>query len=290
MSSYLDKTASLTPTSYQIICHKATEPPFSCDEYDSVKKGTFLCRRCGIALFRTETKFASGCGWPSFDEDNLNAIKDITDADGIRTEILCKRCNAHLGHVFTGENFTATNKRYCVNGLSLDWVEEQNVLDSEEAIVAGGCFWGVDYFLNKLAGVLKTESGYSGGHLKNPCYEDVCRGDSGHYEAVRVIYDPSKTNYQSIIKRFFEIHDPTQQTGQGPDIGQQYQSAIFYYNEDQKNIAEQLMHSLRQKGYKVATQLKPVSTFWPAETYHQDYYLKSKKKPYCHAPVDRFST
>ncbi|MDP3268251.1 MAG: bifunctional methionine sulfoxide reductase B/A protein [Legionella sp.] len=290
MSDYLDKTVSLTPAIKRIVCHKATEYPNS-GAYNTVKtQGTYLCRRCGLALFRGSSQFSSGCGWPSFDDDIPNAVKQEADADGMRTEILCARCDAHLGHVFTGESFTHKNLRHCVNSASLDFVVNDHVLDTEEAIVAGGCFWGVEHFLRQIPGVLKVESGYTGGHTLEPTYNQVCNGGTGHFEAVRVIYDRAKAEYSEVLKRFFEIHDPTQKSGQGPDLGQQYQSAVFYFNAEQLDEAERLMQELRQRGYPVVTQLLEAQPFWPAEEYHQDYYQKHNKTPYCHAPMNRFGS
>jgi len=288
MSVFLDKLASLTPEARRIICDKATEAPHSGDDISTIISGSYLCRRCGLALFRGHSRFHAGCGWPSFDEDISGAVKQAPDADGDRTEILCNRCDAHLGHVFIGEKFTEKNCRYCVNAAAVDFVEDESVIDSEEAILAGGCFWGVDYYLRQIPGVLKVEVGYSGGAMAHPTYDDVCRGNTGHYEVVRVVFDPSKTDYQAVLKRFFEIHDPTQAAGQGPDIGQQYQSAVFYYNLTQHEQAEAVITILQENGYKVVTRLLNVQPFWPAESYHQDYYGKHDKAPYCHQLVTRF--
>lgn len=170
----------------------------------------------------------------------------------------------------------------------LDKTATLTQIDTEEAIIAGGCFWGVEYYLQQCAGVLKVESGYTGGHTLNPSYEQVCSGTTGHYEAVRVVYDRTKTNYHQILKRFFEIHDPTQTTGQGPDIGSQYQSAIFYFNQEQKQEAESLIQILKKRGHPVVTRLIEAQPFWPAEEYHQNYYIKHNKMPYCHQPINRF--
>lgn len=289
MNQYLDKSSSLTPSVKYIICDKGTEYPHSGAYNRGVCSGTYLCRRCGLALFRGESQFSSGCGWPSFDDQLETAVKTTPDNDGMRMEILCARCDGHLGHVFDGEQFTHKNRRHCVNSASLDFVADTHVVDTGEAIVAGGCFWGVEHYLQALPGVLAVESGYTGGHTVEPTYDEVCKGRSGHYEAVRIIYDSSKTNYQQIIKRFFEIHDPTQSAGQGPDIGSRYQSAIFYYNEEQEQAADSLMQILVKRGYPVVTRLIPASVFWPAEEYHQDYYQKHQKTLYCHQPVLRFS-
>lgn len=136
---------------------------------------------------------------------------------------------------------------------------------------------------------MKVEVGYSGGRLKNPSYEDICSGTTGHYEVVRVIYDPEKINYEQVTKYFFEIHDPTQTNGQGPDLGEQYLSIVFYYNQSQQNIAVSLIKELMKSGYQVATRLLPVQTFWRAENYHQDYYAKTGKHPYCHRYEKRFN-
>ena len=288
MKLFIDKIASLTPIARHIVCEKSTEPPHTGLYNATAGEGTYLCRRCGLALFRGNSQFDGGCGWPSFDENIPSSVQSLLDADGQRMEVRCHRCDAHLGHVFDGEYFTSKSRRYCINSASIDFVEEQSVLDSEEAILAGGCFWGVDYYLRRVSGVLKVEVGYTGGMVLNPSYEQVCSGNTGHYEAVRVVYDQSKTDYHTILKRFFEIHDPTQKTGQGPDLGQQYQSAIFYYNQAQCAEAESLIQQLQQKGYDVATRLLNAQTFWKAEAYHQAYYEKQSHKPYCHQPVERF--
>lgn len=282
------KKASLPPILRAVLEQKGTEPPFS-GEYDDFEgKGSYLCRQCGWPLFRSSTKFHSGCGWPSFDEEIEGRVARIPDADGRRTEIICARCRGHLGHVFSGEGLTHKNLRHCVNSLSLDFVPDQSVQDTEEALFAAGCFWGVEYYFKKLPGVLKTEVGYSGGKTLHPTYETVCAGHTGHYETIRVVYDPAKLSYEALVKYFFEIHDPTQQTGQGPDLGEQYLSVIFYYDEQQRRIAEQVMALLTQKGEHLATRLLPVNLFWRAETYHQDYYEKTGKQPYCHVHIKKF--
>lgn len=283
------KTASLPDLVLTVMVQKGTEKPFT-GEYDNFDEaGTYLCRQCGLALFRSHTKFHSGCGWPSFDEEISGAVKREEDDDGVRVEILCARCHGHLGHVFSGEKFTSKNIRHCVNSLSLDFVKDETVIDTEEAIFAAGCFWGGEYYFQKLNGVLKTEVGYIGGHTKDPVYEEVCMGNTGHYEAIRVLYDPDKISYEELAKYFFEIHDPTQTNGQGPDRGQQYLSVVFYYNEEQKMIAKKLIKQLEAQGQKIATQLLPVNVFWRAEKYHQDYYTKTGKQPYCHHYIKKFS-
>jgi peptide methionine sulfoxide reductase msrA/msrB len=282
------KTQSLPNIILEVVAHKGTEKPYSgeYDEFDD--SGTYLCRQCGLALFRSQTKFHSGCGWPSFDEEIPGAVVQQRDADASRTEILCGRCGAHLGHVFKGEGFTAKDTRHCINSLSLDFVSNLQVTDTEEAIFAGGCFWGVEHYLQQLPGVLKTEVGYTGGQKTYPTYDEVCSGTTGHYEAIRILFDPLKISYEALTKYFLEIHDPTQANGQGPDRGSQYLSAIFYYNESQKQIASKLIQELENNEYQIATRLLPLSIFWRAEKYHQNYYAKTRKQPYCHLYTPRF--
>lgn len=285
---HMHKSKSLPKGLLRIIRDKGTELPFT-GEYENLDEaGTYLCRQCGLALFRSKHKFHSYCGWTSYDKEVKDAVRTALDSDGSRNEILCARCNAHLGHVFTGENFTSLNTRHCVNSASLDFVSNQEVLDTEEVILAAGCFWGVEYYLKKLKGVLKVESGYSGGKKDKPTYEEICTGTTGHLEAVRIVYDPKSVSCEDIIKYFFEIHDATQSDGQGSDIGEQYLSACFYYNDIQKNIIISVIKQLTSKGYTVTTQVLPVSVFWVAEEYHQNYYQKTGKQPYCHRYVKKF--
>jgi len=153
----------------------------------------------------------------------------------------------------------------------------------KKAYFAGGCFWGVEYHLEKLPGVRDVISGFMGGHKKDPSYQDVSYTDTGHVETVEVVYDPQKTDYETLARNFFEIHDFTQSNGQGPDIGSQYLSVIFYSDAKEKQVADRLIDILSKKGYKVATKVQRTSTFYPAEGYHQDYYQRHGKVPYCHS-------
>jgi peptide methionine sulfoxide reductase msrA/msrB len=279
----------LTAEEESVIVHKNTERPFTGKYTDHFEKGTYICKRCNTPLYRSDDKFKSECGWPSFDDEIKGAVKRIPDADGMRTEIVCATCGAHLGHVFKGEELTSKNTRHCVNSLSLNFIPAKNqALKSDTAIFAGGCFWGIEYYMQKATGVISTEVGYIGGHGSNPTYAEVCSHTTGFAEAVRVVFDPSKTTYEEVTKLFFEIHDPTQINRQGPDVGDQYRSSVFYRNEDQKKIAEKLVNLLITKGLKVTTQLVPASKFWKAEDYHQQYYAKENGTPYCHRYVKRF--
>jgi peptide methionine sulfoxide reductase msrA/msrB len=282
------KYKELTPDEERVIVNKGTEKPFSGKYWDHKKDGTYLCKRCSAPLYRSEDKFDSQCGWPSFDEEIPGAVKRIPDADGVRTEILCTNCGAHLGHVFSGEGLTDKNVRHCVNSISMDFSPGETKANLQKACLAGGCFWGMEYYFQKMDGVVSTRVGYMGGQEQEPTYAEVCNDNTGHAEAIEVVYDPSKTTFEELVRYFFEIHDPTQVDRQGPDIGEQYRSAVFYANEEQKQISRKLIDILEKKGFKIATVLSEAGTFWEAEKYHQDYYLKNGQQPYCHSYTKRF--
>ena len=272
---------SLTPEEERVIVHKGTERPFTGEYVGTKEPGTYVCKRCGAPLYRSEDKFDSRCGWPSFDDEIPGAVKRVPDADGLRTEITCARCGAHLGHVFTGEGFTPKNTRHCVNSISMRFVPAAEK-EWKKAYFASGCFWGTEYYFMKAKGVEATATGYMGGHVENPSYQQVCQKNTGHLETVEVVYDPKQTSYADLVKLFFETHDFTQTDGQGPDIGPQYRSCIFYSTPEEKETAEKYIRILTDKGYRVATMLKPVSHFWKAEDYHQQYYQHKGTTPYCH--------
>ena len=155
--------------------------------------------------------------------------------------------------------------------------------DIKHAYFAGGCFWGVEYHFEKLNGVLSVESGYMGGAMVNPTYYEVSYKDTGHLEVVKVSYDSTKVSYETLTKLFFEIHDPTQEDGQGPDIGSQYLSGIFTSDKQERKTIAKLVGILNAKGMKIATKVYADVPFYKAEDYHQDYYTKTGKKPYCHS-------
>lgn len=271
----------LSPEEKNIIINKGTEAPFSGKYNDNKAKGIYVCKRCDAPLYTSEHKFQSTCGWPSFDDEIEGAVQRIPDADGRRTEIVCANCGGHLGHVFKGEYLTKKNLRHCVNSLSMKFIPKED--NKEEVIyLAGGCFWGTEYYFKNLKGVIRTSVGFIGGELDNPTYVDVSKGTTGHAEVVEVVYDKEKIDISDIIKLFFEIHDCTQINRQGPDIGEQYRSEIFYTTKEQKDIANSIIDILINKGYEVATILTKAEEYYKAENYHQDYYNKKGSTPTCH--------
>lgn len=291
MNAQFQKYNSLTPEEERVILNKGTEFPHTGLFVKYSKSGTYICKQCNAPLYKSNDKFDSHCGWPSFDDEIPGAVKRNLDADGKRTEIVCANCDGHLGHVFEGEHFTDKNVRHCVNSISLSFVADGESLptviiknaQTEEAYFASGCFWGTEFYLQRAQGVISTSVGYIGGSVDNPTYEDVCSGKTGHAEAVKVVFDPLKTTYESLAKLFFETHDPTQINRQGPDVGEQYRSEIFYTNANQRIVAQNLVRLLQLKGIKVATKITKASTFYTAEKYHQKYYQKLGQRPYCHA-------
>lgn len=275
------KFNKLTQAEENVIANKATEHPYSGEYLNNTKEGTYVCKRCDAPLYNSNDKFDANCGWPSFDDEIEGSVKRVTDADGRRTEIICNNCGAHLGHVFLGENFTKKDTRHCVNSISLKFIPKKDK-SLEKVYFASGCFWGTEYFFMQAPGVVSTSVGFMGGHKKNPTYKEVIQQNTGHIETTEVVFDPSITTFGDMVRLFFETHDFTQTNGQGPDIGSQYLSRIFYKDEEEKRIAEQYVDILEEKGYKVATMLKPVSEYYKAEDYHQQYYKHNGSTPYCH--------
>ena len=293
------KLNELNDVEKRVIVDKGTEPPFSGEYDDFFEGGVYQCRQCDAPLYRSEHKFHSHCGWPSFDDEIEGAVRREIDQDGRRVEILCARCDGHLGHVFEGEHLTENNIRHCVNSVSMKFVSSEDLNSGDEggatekvelkkAYFAGGCFWGVEHLLQQVDGVSSVISGYMGGHKLEPNYREVCAKDTGHIETVEVQYNPDAVDFRTLAKLFFEIHDPTQANGQGPDIGPQYLSAIFFNDEDEKAVAQDLINELKGLGYDVVTQLRSMCQFWPAEDYHQDYYAKKGQSATCHFYTKRF--
>jgi len=283
------KLNPLNPDEENVIASKKTERPFSGRYYNFYEIGLYACRRCGAYLFRSDDKFDSGCGWPSFDDEVLGSVRRIPDADGQRTEIVCVRCDAHLGHVFLGEALTPKNTRHCVNSVSLDFIpQDQKAAVKETACFGGGCFWCTEAIFLMVKGVLSVASGYAGGDNENPRYEEVCQGDTGHAEVVQVVFDPMTIAYEALLEIFFATHDPTSSNQQGADKGTQYRSVIFYMDDLQKEIAQTMIRRFTTHGLfsrPIVTKIEPLKEFYPAEDYHQKYFLRNPGAQYCQAVI-----
>jgi peptide methionine sulfoxide reductase msrA/msrB len=288
--------SKLTPEQYRITQKSGTEQAFCGTLLDNKKEGMYVCVVCGLPLFKSEHKFTSGTGWPSFfspfDADHVTETTD--EAFGmVRVEIECARCGSHLGHVFP-DGPPPTGQRYCLNSEALAFVEkgeevplESRPLTLETGYFAGGCFWGVEYGFQQIPGVISVESGYQQGRVDNPTYRQICTGDTGHAESVKVVFDPRKVSYEKLVRFFLFLHDPTQLNRQGPDFGTQYRSGIYTVGPEQQAVASSVKAELatvaRFNGRKIVTEIEPTKTFWPAEDYHQDYIIKTGRS--CHVDL-----
>lgn len=282
-------TNRLTDIERYVMEQKGTERPFTGGYYDFFEEGTYVCKRCGTALYRSNDKFRSGCGWPSFDDEIKGAVKRILDADGRRTEIQCAKCGAHLGHVFIGEGFTPKDTRHCVNSVSLKFVPlKKKYSNMKEIYFAGGCFWGTEHYFKQLRGVVDTKVGYANGNTDNPTYREVCTDKTGFAETVRVVYDPDVITLEFLTEMYFRAIDPTSVDQQGPDIGSQYRTGIYYKDDADKAEIRKVYDSMRQKlGSRMAVEFLPLKNFYYAEEYHQDY-LDKNPAGYCHLPSSLF--
>ncbi|MBC7252835.1 MAG: bifunctional methionine sulfoxide reductase B/A protein [Actinobacteria bacterium] len=267
----------LSPEEEKVIVHGGTEPPFSGEYTDHFQSGTYVCRRCGAPLYRSEDKFHSGCGWPAFDDEISGAVNRRPDRDGKRTEITCAACGAHLGHVFVGEGFTPKNVRHCVNSVSLLFVPSV-----ERIVLGGGCFWCTEAVFRRLPGVVSVTPGYAGGTLPRPTYRQVCTGDTGHAEVVLVEYNPRRISLREILEVFLACHDPTSLDRQGADVGSQYRSIILYSTEEQgREVRGFLREATPRYARPLVTETAMLEQFYPAEEEHRHYYERNQDAPYC---------
>tara|TARA_B110000003_G_C16651820_1_gene534544 strand:+ start:4260 stop:5102 length:843 start_codon:yes stop_codon:yes gene_type:complete len=270
-----DYFSDLTPEEKHIIKNKGTEAPFTGEYNEHFEAGIFICRACENPLYESNTKFNSGCGWPSFDDEIEGAITRYEDLSGgrIRTEICCAKCDGHLGHVFEGEQITVKDTRHCVNSLSISFKPYAQL---QKATFGAGCFWSVEKLFKEIKGVYLASVGYMGGDTDKPTYKEVCSGTSNHAEVVDIYFNAEEVSYNTLLDLFWRNHNPTTLNRQGPDNGTQYRSVIFYHNEQQKMETEQSKKQQQQHfNNKIVTQIVPASTFYRAEEYHQNYLNKN---------------
>jgi len=271
-----DYFSHLTAEEQYILKDKGTEVPFTGEYNECFDAGIFICRACENPLYESNTKFNSGCGWPSFDDEIEGAIvrhEDLSTGT-IRTEICCANCDGHLGHVFTGEQITKKDTRHCVNSLSIRFKAYSQL---QKATFGAGCFWSVEKLFRAIDGVYLAQAGYMGGTTDMPTYNEVCSGTTNHAEVVDLYFDPKKISYPQLLMIFWKNHNPTTLNRQGEDSGTQYRSVVFYYNQQQQKQAEQLKQA-EQVHFenKIVTQIVSSEKFFRAEEYHQNYLKKNK--------------
>jgi peptide methionine sulfoxide reductase msrA/msrB len=299
-----DAIKALTPDQYRVTQRNGTERAYSGEFWLHDEPGIYVDVVSGEPLFASVDKFDSRTGWPSFtkpvDGRNVVTKRDFTMLFP-RTEVRSAHGDSHLGHVFKDGPRNRGGLRYCINSAALRFVhrddleaqgygdyvtlfsKEDSMSEYKTATLAGGCFWGMQDLIRRQPGVVSTRVGYTGGRNANATY----RNHPGHAEAIEIVYDPAQTDYRALLEFFFQIHDPSTKDRQGNDLGSSYRSAIFYVDDEQKQVALDTIADVDACGLwpgKVVTEVAPASDFWEAEPEHQDYLLRIPNGYTCHWP------
>jgi peptide methionine sulfoxide reductase msrA/msrB len=301
----------LSSEQFAVTQQGGTEPPFHNAYWDNHKPGLYVDVVSGQPLFSSLDKFDSGTGWPSFTQPLKSdvVVEKKDSAFGMdRTEVRSSVADSHLGHVFN-DGPGANGLRYCINSAALKFIPVEDVDQAgygqylgpfvkagvvkapvhETAILAGGCFWGMEEIIRKIPGVIKTTVGYTGGTTPDPSYEDVCTGATGHAESIQIVFDSTRLGYESLLDYFFRMHDPTTLNRQHNDVGTQYRSAIFYTSDEQRQTAERVKTRWDKSGKfnrPITTEITAAAKFYPAEEYHQKYLIKNPGGYTCHVLRD----
>lgn len=296
--------SQLDELQFRVTQQCGTEPAFKNAFWDNKADGIYVDIVSGEPLFSSSDKFDSGTGWPSFTQPLENNVTEHQDDSFAmtRTEVRSRHGDSHLGHVFPDGPIARGGLRYCINSASLRFIpkdqleqegygeflslfDTQKVENEETAILAGGCFWGMEELFRQQPGVLRTRVGYTGGHVPDVTYKDVKTGTTGHAEAIEVVFDPKQTSYRKLLEFFFMMHDPTTRNRQGNDIGDSYRSAIFCADNTQANTASELIKELDASGIlpgPIVTEVVKASPFYEAEPEHQNYLQHYPNGYTCH--------